>query len=84
VHVTGNTHLVLFATGIRNNTDITKVGVSIGTAHAKVEYAGPQNQYPGLDQINVLIPPNTGIHGEVDVLVSVSGKAANPVRIALE
>jgi uncharacterized protein (TIGR03437 family) len=84
VHVTGNTHLVLFATGIRNNTDITKVGVSIGTAHAKVEYAGPQNQYPGLDQINVLVPPDTGIHGEVDVLVSVAGKAANPVRIALE
>jgi uncharacterized protein (TIGR03437 family) len=76
--------LVLYGTGIRNNSGLNSVAVTIGGIVAPVLYAGPQNQYPGLDQINVQIPPGLAGKGEVDVVVLVNGKAANTVRVAFK
>jgi uncharacterized protein (TIGR03437 family) len=74
----------LYGTGIRNNTGLSSVAVTIGGIVAPVLYAGPQNQYPGLDQINVQIPPGLAGKGEVDVVVLVNGKTANTVRVAFK
>ena len=48
----GNTYLVLFATGLR--AGIT--AATAGGAPAEVLYAGPQAQFPGLDQVNLRLP----------------------------
>jgi uncharacterized protein (TIGR03437 family) len=48
-----------------------------------VLYAGSQIQYPGLDQINVPVPATLAGSGEVDVSVTVDGRTANTVRIAI-
>jgi len=81
---TGDVYLILFGTGLRNNTDLTKVSVTIGGEHARVLYAGPQNQYPGMDQINVVIPGDLAGQGVVDVVVTVAGKTANTVTMQIQ
>ena len=45
-------------------------------------FAGPQNQYPGLDQVNAELPASLAGAGEVTVSFAVSGKPTNPVTIA--
>jgi uncharacterized protein (TIGR03437 family) len=80
----GGAVLVLYGTGIRNNSGLSSVTVTIGGLRAPALYGGPQNQYPGLDQINVQVPAGLAGKGEVDVAVVVSGKAANTVRVAFK
>jgi uncharacterized protein (TIGR03437 family) len=46
-----------------------------------VSYAGPQPEYPGLDQVNVLLPRSLRGRGEVNVALTVDGKAANTLRV---
>ena len=46
----------MFATGIRNRTSLSNVSVKIGDFDTFVEYAGPQGEYAGLDQVNVRLP----------------------------
>jgi uncharacterized protein (TIGR03437 family) len=45
---------------------------------------GAQGSLVGLDQINVLIPRSLIGRGEVDVMLTVDGKAANTVRVAIK
>lgn len=76
------TFLVLYGTGIRGNTGLTSVSVTIGGEHGRVDYAGAQPQFTGLDQVNVLVPPGLRGRGEVDVVLTVAAKTANTVRVA--
>ena len=76
--------LALYGSGIRHRTDLNKVAVTIGNLAAQVSFAGPQGQYAGLDQINVLLPRALIGRGEVDVVLTVDGKAANTVRVAFK
>jgi uncharacterized protein (TIGR03437 family) len=78
----GGAFLVLYGTGIRNHGGLSSVRVAIGGITATVTYAGSQNQYPGLDQINVQVPAGLVGKGEVDVVVVVNDRAANTVRVA--
>lgn len=80
----GGAVLVLYGTGLRNNSGLSSVTVTIGGVPATAVYAGPQNQYPGLDQINVQVPAGLAGKGEVDVVVVVNGRAANTVRVAFQ
>src|SRR6185437_12070173 len=48
--------LTLYGTGIRNNTGIENATALVGGSRAKLLYAGAQPQYPGLDQVNIVIP----------------------------
>jgi uncharacterized protein (TIGR03437 family) len=75
--------LVLFGTGIRGRSSLASVEATIGGVPAEVQYAGPQSEYPGLDQVNVLIPPSLAGQGVVTVSLEVEGKRANPVLIAI-
>ncbi|MBS1812506.1 MAG: hypothetical protein JST84_30345 [Acidobacteria bacterium] len=73
--------LVLFGTGIRYYSSMNKVSAKIAGVEAPVDYAGPQGQYIGLDQVNIRIPRSLIVGGEVDLVLSVDGKPSNPVRI---
>ncbi|GEM_PF-1628499 len=70
--------LLLFGTGIRHGR--TK-SVTIAGAPAELTYAGAQNGFAGLDQINILLTRDLGGRGEVDVVLIVDGQKTLPVRV---
>ncbi len=77
----------LFGTGIRHNTgDVTATAVTAaGLAQPlTVQYAGAQSTLPGLDQVNLLIPPTLAGSGVVTINLVVDGVAANPVQAAFQ
>ena len=76
--------LVLFATGVRNRSSLNFVEVTIGGLSTDALYAGPQGSFAGLDQLNVLISRRLIGRGELDVAVSVNGKQANTLKIAIK
>ncbi len=80
---TDQVYLNLFGTGIRKVSSSSAVTATIGGVPATVAYAGAQGFFIGLDQLNILIPRSLIGRGEVDVLVSVEGKATNLVKIAI-
>jgi uncharacterized protein (TIGR03437 family) len=75
-------YLILFGTGIRHRSTTTAVSVAIGSTNLRVDYAGAQNQYAGLDQVNVLLPHELAGRGMVDLVLTVDSKPANTVQIA--
>jgi uncharacterized protein (TIGR03437 family) len=77
----GQVYLILYGTGIRGAGK--NVSVTIGGFNATVAYAGPAGSTPGLDQVNVLIPPQLAGHGTVDVVLSAALIDANVVKIVL-
>lgn len=81
---TDQVFLVLNGTGIRGRTALTAVTATIGGTAARVDYAGSQNTFVGLDQVNILIPRSLISRGEVDVVLTVDGKPANTVRVNIK
>ncbi len=77
-------YLVLYATGIRMNTELGLVSARIGSQTAAVSYANAQGGFVGLDQINIKIPRSLTGSGMVEVALSINGKAANVVKIAIK
>jgi uncharacterized protein (TIGR03437 family) len=67
--------------GIHRRSSPEAVRVRIGGTEVPVSYAGPQPEYPGLDQVNVLLPRSLRGRGEVNVALTVDGKAANTLRV---
>jgi len=76
--------LELYGTGIRNNSGLTNVTATVGGVSVPVLYANKQPDFIGLDQVNIQLPKTLAGRGEVDVVLTVDGKAANPVRINLK
>ncbi len=74
--------LGLYGSGIRYRTSVNNVRVRVGTLEMPVQYAGTQNTFVGLDQVNVLLPRSLRGAGEVDVKLVVDGKITNTVRVA--
>jgi uncharacterized protein (TIGR03437 family) len=74
--------LELFGTGIRNHTGT--VSAKIGTATATVAYAGPQNTFVGLDQVNITLPRSLIGAGSVTVALTVDTQPANPVTVTFK
>lgn len=75
--------LLLYGTGF-DKSDASHTSVTVGTTALAVQYAGAQNQFPGLDQINVPLPASLAGAGEVTVNVTVSGKATNTVTVLFQ
>jgi uncharacterized protein (TIGR03437 family) len=73
--------LLLFGTGFRARSSLTAVTARIGGLDAPVTYAGAQGSLSGLDQANVRVPRALAGRGEVEISLTVDGKAANPVRV---
>jgi uncharacterized protein (TIGR03437 family) len=76
--------LELFGTGIRGRSALSHVTATLGGESVDVLFAGPQGQFPGLDQVNLSLPQNLHTRGETDVVLSVDGVTANKVRINLK
>lgn len=81
---TDQVFLLLFGGGIRFRSDVANVKVKIGGVNAAVSFAGSQGSFVGLDQINAQIPRSLIGRGEVDVTLTVDGKVANVVRVAIK
>jgi uncharacterized protein (TIGR03437 family) len=76
--------LILFGTGIRFRSSLAAVTCRVGETNAEVLYAGEQSGFVGLDQCNVRLPRALAGRGEVDIALTVDGKAANTVRVAIK
>lgn len=61
------------------NTLPVKAWVSV--VEAVVQYAGAQPQFPGLCQVNIVIPNQPFIAGNVPLYITVNGIASNPVTV---
>jgi uncharacterized protein (TIGR03437 family) len=81
---TDQLYLVLFGTGIRGRRDSPPtVRARIGSMTVKVLYAGAQNDYVGLDQVNLRIPRALAGSGGVSVDLIVDSVSANPVQVVI-
>jgi len=76
--------LVLFGTGIRFRSTLSNVTATIGGTPVRVQFAGPQGTFVGLDQLNLLLPNSLAGRGEVDLIVTVDGKIANTLRVNIK
>jgi uncharacterized protein (TIGR03437 family) len=76
--------LALYGTGIRGRSSLEAVTCTIGGVTVPVLYAGPQPEFPGLDQVNVALPRSLAGKGLVTVTVVADGRTANPVQIAIQ
>ena len=73
--------LVLFGTGFRGRTELAEVQARIGGLPVEVLYAGAQSDFAGLDQINLRLPRELAGRGDLDIIVTADGFAANTVQI---
>lgn len=76
-------HLVLYGTGFSYTSKPENVEVMIGGVRTKVNYAGRQPDYLGLDQMNLVIPPALRGRGEVEIEIRIDGNAANKVKVII-
>jgi uncharacterized protein (TIGR03437 family) len=81
---TDRVFLVLFGAGIRFRSSLSTVAATIGGVSVEALYAGPQGDFVGLDQVNLLTPRSLIGRGEVDVTLRVDGRQANTVRINIK
>lgn len=77
-------YLSFYGTGIRNRADLESVRVKIGAVDVIPTYAGPQDQFAGLDQVNVPLVLSLRGAGTVNVTVAVNGVTSNPVKISVQ
>lgn len=73
--------LALFGTGLRAHSSLAAVTVTIGGVNTEVLFAGAQEGFIGLDQVNLRLPRSLAGRGEVAVALTVDGKSANAVTI---
>jgi uncharacterized protein (TIGR03437 family) len=84
--------LVLYATGLRHapaanpddgNGVAESVTATIQGVPSQVLYAGKQGGFEGLDQLNLVIPPQMAGLGIVRVRLTINGRTSNPVTILI-
>ncbi len=80
---TDRVFLLLYGTGIKFRTSLSTVSCTIGGTASEVLFAGAVPEFVGLDQVNVHVPRSLAGRGEVDVVLSVDGEAANTVRVSI-
>ncbi len=78
------TFVTLYGTGLRNRSSLNSVVVTAAGHTLSVQYAGAQGQYPGLDQINVLVPASLAGAGVVTLDITVGGLSANSVQLQFQ
>ena len=72
-------YLILYGTGFRNSPNLK---LQVAGRDTALLYAGPQMQFPGLDQINVQLPG--GLTREVPVSLTADGKTANLLTLRFQ
>jgi uncharacterized protein (TIGR03437 family) len=77
-------YLELYGTGIRGRSGLAGVSVTLGGTELQVSYAGAQNTYAGLDQVNVLLDRSLIGRGSIALQLTVDGVPANPVLVNIK
>jgi uncharacterized protein (TIGR03437 family) len=78
---TDTVFLSLYATGIRG---AGTVQIYIAGQTEPLQYASPQGQYQGLDQLNVALPGSLAGMGEVSVYLVADGKVSNMATVNIQ
>jgi uncharacterized protein (TIGR03437 family) len=76
-------YLSLYGTGIRGRSAPSAVAAMIGGTLVNVLYAGSQPNYPGLDQVNLQLSSQLRGRGNVPIVLTVGGTAANVVTVSV-
>jgi len=79
---TEQVYLILYGTGF-DTAGTSNVSVTVNGVTTPVLYAGSAGS-PGLDQVNILLPPSLSGTGNVNVQMAAGGIAANSVQIAIQ
>jgi uncharacterized protein (TIGR03437 family) len=74
-------YLTLYGTGLRKLSSLSNVVATINNVRVPVLYAGPQPQFPGLDQVNVQLLLTLRGSGESNIVVTVDGQVSNTVTV---
>jgi uncharacterized protein (TIGR03437 family) len=80
---TDQVFLILYGAGFRFRSSLSASTVTIGAVNSQVLFADAAPGFVGLDQCNVRLPRSLIGRGEVDVVLTVDGKTANTVGIAV-
>lgn len=78
---TDQLYLVGFGTGFRSRSSVAAVTAAIGGVSSQVLYAGEQNGFVGVDQVNLLLPQSLAGRGEVNLTLTIDGQVANTVKL---
>jgi uncharacterized protein (TIGR03437 family) len=62
-------------------SELANVSATIGGIPVIVDYAGNQNFYVGVDQINLRLPKSLIGKGDADVNLLIDGKGTNAVKV---
>jgi uncharacterized protein (TIGR03437 family) len=78
-------YLIAYGTGFRAAAT-GEVTVNVGADSPPVLYAGPQGVAVGVDQFNILIPPDlaTGTPQSVPIVLNAGGQSANTVNVMVK
>lgn len=60
---------------------VAEVGVLMGAQQAAVQFAGAHPQFPGICQVNAVVPNAPFLSGRVPLQISVNGLPSNPLLI---
>jgi uncharacterized protein (TIGR03437 family) len=75
-------YLLLYGTGLRNPALAANTKVTVGGMTVPLIYAGSQNQFDALDQVNVgPLPASVITPGLKDVVIEVDGVRSNIVQV---
>jgi uncharacterized protein (TIGR03437 family) len=75
--------LLLYGTGIRGRSDLSKVMAKAGGEILPVEFAGAAPDFVGLDQVNLRLSRALAGRGATQVELEADGRRANPVNIMI-
>jgi uncharacterized protein (TIGR03437 family) len=73
--------ITLYGTGLRNVGSTQNAFATVGGIATPILYIGAQPQYPGLDQVNLVVPRSLIGAGEVPVVLTAGGQTANVVTL---
>jgi uncharacterized protein (TIGR03437 family) len=80
---TDQLYLSVFGTGLRGASQ-ANVTASANGVPLTVQFVGATSQFPGEDQVNVLLPRSLVGAGSVTMTLSANGIAANPVTFSIK
>lgn len=82
---TDQVYLIFFGTGLRNRSTLTAVKAQVGGEDVAVSFAGAAPGLFGVDQINLgPLPRSLAGRGTINVVVTMDGKTANTVQLAIK
>jgi uncharacterized protein (TIGR03437 family) len=83
--------LICFGTGLSEWSSDRKpvwtladLKATVGGTQVEATYAGPQGEFTGLDQFNLLLPVALAGSGDVEVAITVNGIRSNAIRIRIK